>query len=469
MLAALLSACSFGERPSRALHEAQATVTMADSLRAAGLMYNDSAQLAQAYAVLSKWQWIYPDEYVQACYHYGRLLREKDDPAAAMECFIHATHTRSRNYHILGRVYSNMGDISHLADDFQLSYDMFEHSANMYALAEDSMTYYYALYRMAYEKAELKDSTSCLLLLHEIPDIQELHEYVAMTLAEMYLRCCQYESAIHMANYLQSIGNHYALGYVQKAQALWYSGQCDSAIYYAKYVMSLQNASDQDKYNVLYIIIYGDSTLHADEIKQLSEKRADIGSQILIPRHERIAVATNLLYQDLKKRPLYVYVITCCLIVFLLFCMLWLYGKNIRKAKHQQQEILQKVNQQQSSHLQYKQNEIEKTCLAIRNAKNWQNEICWKDYNQLCEFIDKNFFFFVHKLCEKHILNEKEIRLCILVLIGGFSDKKMADILCYGEKSIRGMKRYTAKKLSTNSANLRVFLLNMLLGASLKQ
>ena len=111
--------------------------------------------------------------------------------------------------------------------------------------------------------------------------------------------------------------------------------------------------------------------------------------------------------------------------------------------------------------MRHKQQDIEMACEAIRKSSDWQQEIHWKEYNMLCRYIDKHCFFVVQKLKEKNILNEREIRLCILVLIGGFSDKQMADLLYYGEKSIRGIKRYTAQKLGTSSANLRMFLMNL--------
>ena len=87
---------------SRAVHEAQAVVAEADSLRAEGKMYEDSAQLAQAYETFGKWKWFYADEYAHACYHYGRILREKEHPVGAMECFINATHTCTRDYPFSG-------------------------------------------------------------------------------------------------------------------------------------------------------------------------------------------------------------------------------------------------------------------------------------------------------------------------------------------------------------------------------
>jgi hypothetical protein len=85
-----------------------------------GIDEGDSATLAQAYETLEKQSAVsrqlsevFPfvhctsslcTSYVHACYHYGRLLREKDDPVAAMQVFIDATHSRTRDSYPRARV-----------------------------------------------------------------------------------------------------------------------------------------------------------------------------------------------------------------------------------------------------------------------------------------------------------------------------------------------------------------------------
>ena len=119
----------------RAVQDAQRVVAQADSLRAEGRMYGidegDSLTLAQAYETLGAIPLPFREgmglgsSYAHACFHYGRLLRQKDNPVEAMQVFIEATHSHTRDDHILGRIYSNMGSICHLAGDFPLSYDMY--------------------------------------------------------------------------------------------------------------------------------------------------------------------------------------------------------------------------------------------------------------------------------------------------------------------------------------------------------
>jgi hypothetical protein len=114
----LLLVCAFTACTPRSIREAQSIVAQADSLWHAGKQYGidegDSATLAQACETLGQWQWLHADEYAHTCYHYGKLLRAKGNPAEAMQAFISATHSGTKDYHILGRVYNNMGDICHI-------------------------------------------------------------------------------------------------------------------------------------------------------------------------------------------------------------------------------------------------------------------------------------------------------------------------------------------------------------------
>ena len=178
----LLSACS-----SNALSEAKQTVAQADSVWAEGGMYNDSLSLAQAYETLSSFN--YPllstlnsklsTDFVHACYHYGKLLRAKDDPVAAMQVFINATHAGSDDKQILGRIYNNMGDICPRANEFDLSYDMFKRSADVFLSDKDTLSYYYCLNDMALELAEQGKKENAKDLLFKIktckyPEIQNI-------------------------------------------------------------------------------------------------------------------------------------------------------------------------------------------------------------------------------------------------------------------------------------------------------
>ena len=264
----ILSSCTIPK-----VREAQYVVAQADSLWHEGKMYGvdagDSAALAQAYETFGKYSVFsiqFSDTYAHACYHYGKLLRAKDDPVSAMQAFINATHSPTRNYHILGRVYSNMGDIAHLANEFQLSYDMFEHAADIFDQNLDSVNHSYAVYRMAYAKAELADSTSCLTLINRIKNISNYQDYISITKAELYIKCHVFDSAIYYADLLINSNLYTPTCALIKAQAYDDLGRKDSALLYANILLDTPDASYQNKFNTLYVVLHNDSDLTAEDI-----------------------------------------------------------------------------------------------------------------------------------------------------------------------------------------------------------
>ena len=105
--------------------------------------------------------------------------------------------------------------------------------------------------------------------------------------------------------------------------------------------------------------------------------------------------------------------------------------------------------------------EIELFCRTITDASSLQANLCWNDYNKMCEVVNNRMFGLADKLKALGFLNEREIRLCILVVIGKFRDKEMAELLLYGENSLRTIKTMVAKKLGTTSRHLRSFLLHL--------
>ena len=79
----------------------------------------------------------------------------------------------------------------------------------------------------------------------------------------------------------------------------------------------------------------------------------------------------------------------------------------------------------------------------------------------MCSIVNQQFFLFASKLKGTNILNETEIRLCILVLIG-LTRQEMSTTLPYALSSVGKLKDNTAKKLGTTGKNLREHLINMI-------
>ncbi len=412
---------------SRAIHEAEAVVAQADSLWHEGKQYGidegDSATLAQAYETLGAYQFLSPftfhpsSSFTHACYHYGKL----------------AIHSRTHDYHILGRVYSNMGSICHLAGDFPLSYDMYEKSANCFLADNDSLSYYFLLNDMAYELAEQGKKEETLRLLNNISaniTDADIDVKIWETRAILYREECQYDSTIYYARKVLDRYYSDAPMLLATAQAYYFLAQYDSALVYANKVLATSDFYG-DLYNALYIISHEDSTLTKAEILQLTSQREDIRFEEYEPVKEQLSRAVRLLEADINRKPDWTWLYAVIATVLIIGSCILLYVHK-RRSQHkllsQQVDDLNKINDSvkelhehiKKEYTEYKDNlltQIEQNYAVLTQSPNIFTDIHWKDYNALCQIINDNFGMLAAKLQGIYHLSEKEIRLCILVLL----------------------------------------------------
>lgn len=357
---AYLTSCS-------SIHEAREIVAEADSLRTVGAQYDDSAAIANAAATLKHFRFFFSTDYARAYYYYGCLLREQSDYPHAVQAFLRVVHSRSKDHACKGRAYSNMANICRLANELDLTCEIYLKSAqeflaaeSEFLLEEDTMAYYHALNNI-------------------VVDLIKVHECMqSIALTDKSQEQCRHTDLVEA---VQLLRQH--LNQVSDICLLW------AAIVFFAAIGA-----------VLAVLI----------IKRKRQHR--------------------LISQQLEKAL----------------------KENI---------ILFNLHHQQTQRKEFVLNEIESYCRSLENTSNLKEELNWNDYDALCDLINRRMYGFAEKLKSLGFLNEREIRLCILVLIGHLRDKEMADILCYSDKSIRSIKRIVAKKLGTTSKNLRSGLLDI--------
>ena len=455
-----LSSCSF-----RDLREAEAVVAQADSLWLNGQRYTDSLSLAKAYNTLHHTPYTlhHSTSYAHACYHYGRLLRDHDDPVSAMQVFINASHSRTHDYHILGRVYSNMGDLCHLAGEFSLAYNMYEHSGVLFLNNGDTILYYYDLYRMAYELAEQRKKDSCFALTENIkshyPDDNTLIAYCYMSQAQACLRCQQYDSVAYYAHLSKLLMPTLPAGTMQLAQAYSHLGIKDSATYYAEQVLATSNALS-DINNALFILTNDDEDKDKSAIRQTAADRSDT-QKLLAERQGKLSQAVQLLELDLARIPdnLRILIIVSILLVFftvlfIVFRVIHHKRQQIQQDLHLQQEHHQLLLQQQSDYLQKRVSDLEISCAALRNSSNIKAELDWNNYDSMCAIANSRLYGIVDRLHAYPRITDNDVRFCILVLLE-FSYDDIANILNISPKSIAKLKSISAQRLGTTMKDLR--------------
>ena len=463
----------------QAVREAEDVVVQADSLWHAGKQYGmdegDSATLAQACETLGQWQWLHADEYAHACYHYGKLLRAKETPVEAMQAFISATHSGTKDYHILGRVYSNMGDLCHLANEFQLSYDMFAYASELFLLGKDTISYYYTLNNSAFEKACLSEKDSCYIILQTIRRSNTKQDslliaYSYLTQARSCMNAQLYDSAIYYAQraYSYKIGEPTIVHTI--AQAYSYMGVKDSATHYAMQVVN-NNPPLNELANALYILTNDDETKDKNAIREIAASRSDT-QKLLEIRQGKLSQAVQLLDQDLHRKPDYRWLYTILLTLVVGSACIYAY---IHRKRRQHALLSQQVDdlaiQNKEAEVQHEKiigdiekhkrtitDEVEQNCKLIIKAESFPQNIYWNKYPKMCSIVDKRFYMLASKLHTKYKLNETETRLCVLTLLDCKYDL-IADLLYRSNSSIGTLKIRVAKKLGTTAKDLRMYLI----------
>ena len=90
-----------------------------------------------------------------------------------------------------------------------------------------------------------------------------------------------------------------------------------------------------------------------------------------------------------------------------------------------------------------------------------------KDFGAMCKIVDANFNMLASKLCHLGILNETEIRLCILAFLNANRDQ-ISDILPYAKNGVGKLKYRVSQKMGIDGKDLKKSLMTMAINESLE-
>lgn len=377
----------------------------------------------------------------ESYYRQGRELREADEPVAAMEAFMAATVVHSREYVFKARSWSNMATMCRMGERHDLAYALYEKSMEQFALADDTLAQAYALNNMAWEQAVQGNKPAATSLIADAlalcSDTAVQHK-VTESRAAACLYAGEYDSVFCYTRCSPSPSPYFD---ILQAQAYAYLGNNDSALYYAKCVVT---QTDNPRYldNVYYILTYCDSTAQADEVRALAATRADVLMDLERNRAdwiEAMLLAENaLLPKPQTRKPLIITVLVILLVL----------TAGIAVIVYRRKQT----------------NSLEQQCRHLRSSTNLREELQWNSYPQFRTACDEKLSSIVTKL-EQRGLSEREIRICVLVLIG-LSYAQMADVLIRAESGIGKDKYMVAKRLGVSVKDLQTTLIQIARGTN---
>ena len=379
---------------------------------------------------------------VQAWYEQGKTLRAQGEPQEAMALFLKAVHSSMTDETLLGRVYSNMANICRQANEHALAGYVYALSAEHFAASGDDLAYAYALNNMAWEQAAQAHKDSALLLVAEavrIYPLSPLTDKVIETRAAACLFAQEYDSVLY---YTLPPANDYLM--MLRAQAYSYMQMSDSATYYAQILLPrIDNPFYLD--DIYYILTHDDLSADAETIRQLSSERADV-QKTIEQRHGKLMLAVQLLAQNLYPARTDWRLITESTLIFLVCLSVLVFGIITIFERR-------KLYDERTEHDSTRRKEMNQSLHLLRESADLKQELAWSDYNAFRHQTDKLFHSLATTL-EQRGLNEQDIRICVLVLIG-LSHKQIAAILPCSQKSIGKLKDLTARKLGVSGGQLR--------------
>ncbi len=369
-------------------------------------------------------------------YRQGRQHYEVDEPVAAMEAFIASTRVPSHEYSFKARSFSNMATMCRIGERHELAYELYSKSLEQFAQAMDTLAQAYALNNMAWEQAVLGNKMVALQLVDSAvslcPDAAVMDK-VLESKAASCLYAADYDSVLFYAQQNKVPSVYFD---ILKAQAYTFLGNNDSALFYAKQVVT---QTDNPRYldDVYYILTHCDSTTRADEVRALAAARTDIQMNLERNRPEWME-AVLMAEESLKPRNALVQPKTILLVCGAIILLIILVSGVFVWYRKRQNDSLER---------QY---------FVLRKSANLREELHWNDYTQFSAVCNNRLAGIVDKLEQKG-LSEREIRICVLVLIG-FSYAEIAEVLFRAESGI-GKDKYTiAKHLGVSVKDLQTTL-----------
>ena len=357
---------------------------------------------------------------------------------AAMNAFIAATRVHSHEYSIKGRSFSNMATMCRIGEQHELAYSLYEQSLYQFELAHDSLAQAYALNNMAWEQAVLAHKQEAMHLVDAALSLcadTAVQNKVLESQAAACLYAEEYDSVLY---YAQQSPSESVYMHMLLAQAYTFMGNNDSALFYAKQVV-MQTSNPRYLDDVYYILTFCDSTAQADEVRALAATRTDIQRDLERNNPEWIEamlLAENVLKAPKPTSPKILVLLVAVLLVILAivsFIFIWLHKR--------------------------KADSLEQQCRILRHCTDLRKELNWTNYQQFSLVCNQRLSGIVDKL-ERRGLSEREIRICVLVLIG-LSYAQMAEVLIRAENGIGKDKYLVAKHLGVSVKDLQKTLRNI--------
>ena len=443
------------------------TVAMADSLDMKGVLYSDTVRLSQAVDALCRLT--HRTEKAKALYYLGRNHSVTGEDATAVDYYIEADRLHPKDPRLKGRLYANMAYICTQQNKDSLAIVFYEKESRIWEELQNKDYFVSCQLDICNSlckegKTYLADSIWNQVSLYCTDDY--LYSRAMGIRAYYYNICGQYDSALICLNEVvlpHVLGNGFYNA--ERAMALYYTNQLDSAEIYAKQTLSSNPSSGNAMiaYTVLREKAYKEKEIPIamaihDNVEAL-QKSVDIENE------ERIRAVAKL-EQYLSEESMFPFpneTIIIIIVIVLIIVSILLYLRHARFSR---------LLSEKDNTLRMKENVVSKKIaehhdalkanIAYISNNDWKTLLDWQNTPLVLKKIDFYFNNMASRLHVQYQLNDIEIRYCTMLLLN-FDTRYISEHLPYSYSGMKTLKKRTSNKLFILPQNLSAFLTEFVL------
>lgn len=464
--------------------EAKAVVKEADSLLANGVIMRDTVVLAEVIRIFNNpmGRIFAQEELVKAYYLMGRNLDDyHHNFSDAADFYIEADRLKTKDLILRGRINSCMGYLCKQDSCFEEALVFYERSSNSFKVSGNEWYYAHNLLNVAEQYVNLRkyDKADSVLAIAERYEIDSAYYARMIDIQGLsYFRQQKYDSAlIHLCSLKENPRNiaMTCFNHMLIIRCCYEIGDIVRAIPYAEYIIRY---SDDAVYrsNAYYVMIHAAKTSNNLDLLLMCSTLREDEDRLVQHMSELYAEATTKLKKHIiNPHPFRAgkIVIAVGSIVIIIVALGWvIYRKKNKRFAIQKQKVEAELQE-------WKQRMHEKLTIEEANTAAKRKIIgdivmihaedflpykeIWKNESELFRLANSSFGFLIYRLCDTYRnLNNRELKICIMVLLG-FPNKTIANIVCCSEESISTLKQRLAKKLSTSPREMREFLMDFIM------
>ena len=464
--------------------EAKAVVKEADSLLAKGVIVRDTVVLAEVIRIFNNpmGRIFAQEELVKAYYLMGRNLDDyHHNFSDAADFYIESDRLKTKDLILRGRINSCMGYLCKQDSSFKEALMFYERSSNAFKVSGNEWYYAHNLLNVAEQYVNLReyDKADSILAIAERYEIDSAYYARMIDIQGLsYFRQQKYDSAlIHLCSLKENPRNiaMTCFNHMLIIRCCYEIGDIVRAIPYAEYI--IRHSDDavyrSNAYYMLSKVARMNNDAHALAIYSNNREDED---RIVRHRAESYAKATTKLKTYIANpHPFLVrnlLMIICLLLITIAIPLDIMHRKRNKKMAAEKAILAAELQE-------WKQRMREKLTMEDENAEAKRkiigdivmmhaedflpNKEIWKNESELFRLANSSFGFLIYRLCDTYRnLNNRELKICIMVLLG-FPNKTIANIVCCSEESISTLKQRLAKKLSISPREMREFLMDFIM------